>query len=45
MVEEVGFFINNTVNASLGPSTPRDFAPAFFANKLILTWRLISLIP
>jgi iron complex outermembrane receptor protein len=27
---EADFFINNTVNASLGPDTPRDFDPGLY---------------
>ena len=30
MAKEAGFFINNTVNARLGPNTPRDFDPGFY---------------
>ena len=30
---KVAFFINNTVNASLGPNTPRDFFPGAYAQS------------
>ena len=28
---DVNFFINNTINASLGPNTPRDFLPGGYS--------------